>query len=142
LSARRLTLATVALVIVAALLMTSMGCATAVVRVEDRPAKVESPKSRAPYIAAYIILTALTIADVESTFRGLNRCTTCVEANPFMRPFVSRGRVPTYAVNAITMEIARRRRNDGNRGWYVGPLLGSAVHGGAAISNSTTVTLP
>lgn len=136
---RQLNMALVALIIVAGLLMTS-GCATVPIRVEDRPARVEAPKSRVPYIAAYVVLTVMTVLDVETTHRKLDSCATCYEANPIMRPFVQQGRGTTYAVafslNAITMEIARRRRNENSRLWFVRPLIGAGIHGAAAASNN------
>lgn len=51
------------------------------------------------FVGAVALASVLTIYDVETTFdcRGV----TCHEANPFMRPFVNRGRVETYAAQGV-----------------------------------------
>lgn len=98
-----------------------------------------SPLGRS-YTLTYAALVASTVADVETTFRGLDRCSSCREANPLLRPFVERGRGATYGVsiglNILTMELARRSKRRGNRGWWVGPALQGSFHAGAAIWNS------
>ena len=97
------------------------------------------PESSRSWWLMYGVLTLATVADVESTFHGLDRCATCREGNPIMRPFVERGRGATYAftfgLNALTMELARRARNRHERHWYVGPMISTGVHAGGAAWN-------
>lgn len=92
------------------------------------------------YVFVYALLSATTVMDIESTFNGLDRCPSCKEGNPIMRPFIKRGRVATYAfafsLNAIQMEVARRQKRRHERLWVVAPLIGTGIHGAAATSNN------
>ena len=120
-------------ILFAALALT--GCAT-----------FQEPSVRTQMIA----MNVATLVDVESTFLVMRHCGTCVEANPFMRPAVHRGRVITYGfsfgVNALIARRARRSliervsdpgyaRSQKNSFWYYLPYSVTGSHYLAALLN-------
>ena len=44
------------------------------------------------------VLIGTTVYDIESTYFALDRCETCYELNPIMRPFVEAGKPQLYAI--------------------------------------------
>lgn len=47
------------------------------------------------------VLIGATVYDIESTYLALDRCETCYELNPIMRPFVEAGKPQLYAVQGL-----------------------------------------
>lgn len=132
-------------------LLLSLGCATVQPPKYDLSRDVDNnpiwtkhvdPPARlgASYWLTYALALGMAAYDVHSTFAGLDRCATCAEANPIMRPFIRLGKGATYGValslTVFQMEIARRMKRQHERSWAVGPAIGIGVHGVAAISNS------
>jgi hypothetical protein len=82
---------------------------------------------------------AATVYDVNTTLRTLNRCATCYEANPIMRPFVG-NTVAAYgagmSLSAASIYGSKRLKEKGSRWWWV-PLVGQiGVHTALGIRNS------
>ena len=82
---------------------------------------------------------AATIYDVNTTLRVLDRCATCYEANPIMRPFV-RNTTAAYgagmSLSAVGIYGSRRLKEKGSRWWWV-PMIGQiGVHTILGIRNS------
>lgn len=62
-------------------------------------------------------LTAATVYDVETTFRGLANCSGCGERSPVGRWLVKEGRLPTYAAQfALNSGLLFLARSKGG-GW-------------------------
>jgi len=62
-------------------------------------------------------LTAATVYDVETTFRGLANCSGCGERSPVGRWLVKEGRLPTYAAQfALNSGLLLLARSKGG-GW-------------------------
>ena len=74
-------------------------------------------------------LNATMLLDTKSTFDVMLRCTSCYEANPFVRPFVQRGRALTFSagvafdagVMAVAARMKRSERAWARRIWWVAP---------------------
>lgn len=82
---------------------------------------------------------AATIYDVNTTIRTLDRCVTCYEANPIMKPFV-RNTTAAYGaglgLSAVSIYGSRKLKEKGSRWWWV-PLVGQiGVHTALGIRNS------
>src|SRR5262245_45171990 len=69
---------------------------------------------------------AATVFDLETTVRALNRCPTCYEANPFMKPFVS-SKPAAYSaglgLSAASIYGSLKLKKQGTKWWWV-PLAG------------------
>lgn len=78
-------------------------------------------------------LIGSSIYDIESTYFVLDKCEKkCREANPIARPFIERGRPWAYAfqgsINAGLLYYSYRLKEDGNKLWYIPPLIVTAGH--------------
>ncbi|MEO7274064.1 MAG: hypothetical protein ABI211_18860 [Vicinamibacterales bacterium] len=91
-------------------------------------------------------LNSAMLLDTRSTFDVTRTCTDCYEANPFVRPFVRRGPVTTYAAGEIfdagVMTLAAGMRGSDHpwmrRTWWVVPV---ALMTGHAIAYRHNVNL-
>lgn len=80
-------------------------------------------------------LIGATIYDVESTYFTLDRCKTCYELNPVMRPFVEAGRPSLYAVQGlidagVIFASYKMKKQDSKfrKVWWVMPVAVTAGH--------------
>jgi len=78
------------------------------------------------------------ILDVESTYT----CTStgkCIEANPFMRPLVDKGRPAMYAVQGavagLVMYSSYDLKKRGSKIWWLPPVIVGALHTAVGINN-------
>lgn len=85
------------------------------------------------------MLIGSTIYDVESTYYALDKCQTCREGNPFMRPFVKAGKPWFYAVQGsidagVIYTSYKMKKND-KKLWWLLPVVMTATHSIAGTSN-------
>ena len=81
-------------------------------------------------------LNTTMLLDTKSTFDVMAWCTNCEEANPFVRPFVQRGRALTFSVGlafdagvmAIAAKMKRSERTWIRRTWWVVPVALTTGH--------------
>jgi hypothetical protein len=82
---------------------------------------------------------AATIFDMETTVRALNRCPTCSEGNPAMRPFMGT-RASAYAagtaLNSVAFYAPYKMKESGNKWWWVPLVAQIGVHTFLGIKNS------
>lgn len=76
-----------------------------------------------------------TIYDIESTYLALDRCETCYEFNPIMRPFVEAGKPQLYAIQGlidagVIFASYEMKKQDGKfkKMWWVLPVAITATH--------------
>ncbi len=85
------------------------------------------------FIFASAFLVGATVFDAESTFAALNKCANCIEGNPIMRPLINSGRPATYAVEGAAdvglIAWSYKLKKDGNKLWWLPPVVVGAVHG-------------
>jgi hypothetical protein len=88
------------------------------------------------FVLACVALEASSIYDMERTLYRINHCPAgydCQEANPIMKPFVKRGRMPMYlaqtVLNGASMVGAYHLKKGGHREWVIIPSFGVGVHG-------------
>lgn len=137
------------LLIVALLTLTCHAqVASQVDRRTGKPTTVSTPQSptnssspsKTPAYLLFAALQASTIYDMETTFRTLDRCPTCREGNPIMRPFVSAGRPATYAfttgINLLALHTSLQLRKAHKKWWYVPSAVAIGIHVFAGIHNS------
>ncbi len=85
-------------------------------------------------------LEGATVADLKSTFSVLGRCPACSEGNPIMKPFINAG--PGVAYSAVTalnvgmMYLSAKAKKEHSKIWWLGPVVGTAVHSWAYYHNS------
>ena len=86
------------------------------------------------------LLGGSTVADLKTTFSALDRCSNCREGNPVMAPLVNAGPAVTYgvqaAVDVAVMAWSARLKAQHSKIWWLMPVVMSATHSIAAISNS------
>jgi hypothetical protein len=91
-------------------------------------------------LGIFAALQASTAADLESTFRTLNRCSTCYEANPIMRPLIKAGRPTSYAVitgiNTLGLWTSLKLRQEKKKWWWVPMTVYTGIHVFAAVHNN------
>ena len=85
------------------------------------------------------MLVGATIYDAESTYYALDKCRTCFEANPVMRPFVKSGRPSLYAVQSainagIIIYSYKMKKND-EKLWWLIPVVVASAHSIAGTHN-------
>jgi hypothetical protein len=83
-------------------------------------------------------LVAATAADYVTTYRALDKCPTCKEANPIMAPLIPHKR--TLAGVQISFDLgmlymAYRDRKKGYKYWYLGPWILTWEHTLLALNN-------
>ena len=82
---------------------------------------------------------AATIYDIETSLRVFDRCTTCYEANPIMRPFIgSRSTAYTTGLGLSSLGSfgSYKLKEKGVRWWWL-PLVGQiGMHTVLGIRNS------
>jgi hypothetical protein len=80
-----------------------------------------------------------TVYDVNTTLRTLDRCSTCYEANPIMRPFV-RNSATAYSaglgLSAAGIYGSKKLKERGSRWWWVPLVSQIGVHTALGIRNS------
>lgn len=87
------------------------------------------------FLEVSTFLVASTIFDVETTFAAIKK-SGGHEGNPLVRPFIERGRLPTYAVqfglDAVFLFIAYEIKKSDNpriqRTWWVLPSIAATGH--------------
>ena len=79
------------------------------------------------------------VYDIESTYFVLDRCATCYEKNPLMRPFVEAGRPQLYtiqgSIGAGVIYASYRMKKNGHKLWWLLPVVLTAAHTVAGIHN-------
>lgn len=89
---------------------------------------VERDRDRDNFWWLTAALTAATIYDVETTFRGLDNCNGCRERSPVGRVLVTEGRLPTYAAQfALNSGLLLLARATGG-GWTSAALTIAVGH--------------
>lgn len=101
----------------------------------------------APFLLVTATQLGTTYWDIDSTFRVLDRCSTCYEANPRMRPYVEEGRGSLNRVQAyysggtmlasLGMKAAFRKNRSWflRNAWVIPQLMLAGVHARAAFGN-------
>jgi hypothetical protein len=82
---------------------------------------------------------AATVFDAETTVRTLRRCATCVEGNPFMKPFVGTRPGAYFAGTALTTAgfyEPYKMRQRGSRWWWAPIVAQIGMHTALGIRNS------
>ena len=91
------------------------------------------------FILSSAMLVASSVYDNETTFHALGNCQGCKEGNPVLRPFVSRGRLVTYAftsaVDTALIYWSYRLKQKGSHLWWLLPAEISVGHGIAGTFN-------
>lgn len=113
------------------IVLMSVGISNAQTDLIYQPAKKVIDKS---FLEVSAFLVASTIFDVETTFAAIHNG--AHEANPLMKPFVNKGRVPTYAVQlgvdaillSIAYEIKKSSHRDLQKVWWVLPTVAATGH--------------
>lgn len=88
-----------------------------------------------------VIATALmasTAADYVTTYRTLDKCKSCSEANPIMAPLIPHKKTLAtvqVSINVTVLLLALRDKRNGYKYWYVGPWILTGVHAAAAANN-------
>lgn len=84
-------------------------------------------------------LVGSTIYDVESTYYALDKCPTCRERNPFMRPFVKAGKPWLYTVqgsiDAGVIYASYKTKKQAKKLWWLLPVVMTATHSIAGTNN-------
>ncbi len=99
------------------------------------------------FIFMSTFLIGTTIFDSESTFAALDKCNnTCKEGNTLMRPFINSGRPATYAVQGTIdtglIVWSYKMKKDGNKLWWLLPVVSGAAHTVAGGFNMRFVLVP
>lgn len=85
------------------------------------------------------IFIGSTILDVESTFYALDKCKTCREGNPIMRPFIEAGRPWSYAFFAVTdagyVYCSYYFKKHDKYAWWLIPITGTVFHTVVGVRN-------
>lgn len=99
------------------------------------PQSQKIPKQKVVDQKFKLVTTALfvsTIYDIETTFTGKKRCSTCYEANPIARPFVKSGRPAMYgfafAVNGLATYSAYEMKKHHKKYWWLVPVIATTTH--------------
>src|SRR3989338_7172205 len=81
------------------------------------------------------VMVGTTVYDIESTYLVLDRCQTCYELNPIMRPFVEAGRPQLYAIQGlidagVIYTSYQMKKLDGKfkKIWWILPVAVTAGH--------------
>ena len=84
-------------------------------------------------------LTFATLLDIESTFYVLDRCISCSEKNPVMRPLVERGKLPIYGIQMIAnyaiLRSTWKMHQEGHPYWNTLARSATKMHTMAGCSN-------
>ncbi len=86
------------------------------------------------FIFTNVFLAGTTVFDVEATFVALNKCgVNCKEYNPILRPLVQSGRPAVYvvegAIDVGLIALSYKLKKNGNKLWWLPPVVVGAVHG-------------
>jgi hypothetical protein len=88
--------------------------------------------------ALAITTIASTAYDLQSTFNALERCNTCREGNPAMRPFIG-NKPAAYGIvlglTGSTIYASHKLKQQNKRWWWIPMVAISGLHIGAAIHN-------
>jgi len=81
------------------------------------------------------VMVGTTVYDIESTYLVLDRCETCYELNPIMRPFVEAGRPQLYVIQGLidagiiyTSYKMKKQDSKFKKIWWVLPVSVIVVH--------------
>ena len=81
---------------------------------------------------------ASTTYDVETSFRAFDRCISCYEGNPVLRPFAdSRTKMYVFqsGLNAGLGYTSWQLKKDGSKWWWVPLVANIGIHVAAATHN-------